>query len=88
MQAKEKANIISDQILSSSGFGIKLEFDSKTLTGMKYQLLLKEDQFPDDVVVYCEINGEYEIKVPAFETKTNDFSEIVETLREMYQDLI
>lgn len=87
MEAKEKANTISNQILTARSFGIELEFDSKSLLGMKYQLLLKENKFPDDVVIYCEINGGHEIKVPAFEIKTNDFREIVDTLREMYRDL-
>ena len=88
MNAKEKANSISEKILKARDFGIKLEFDSKTLRDMKYQLTLRENQFPDDVVIYCELKGSYEIKVPAFEIKTNDFGKIVDTLREMYQDLI
>jgi hypothetical protein len=87
MTTTEKSTKIADQILKAKEYGINLRFDSSTLRGMEYQLILKEYQFPDDVPVYCDFEEGFEIKVPAFEIKTKDFDEIISTLREMYQDL-
>lgn len=86
LSTKEKADLITSNILEARKWGIDLFLPTETIERDSYQLWVNHDT-PDVVIVYCSYEQVFQVNVPGFEATTGDFSSMVALLDTLISEI-
>jgi hypothetical protein len=87
MTALEKAEVISEKILSARRMGLELIYDRDSLTSEGYDLWVNHDGLTDIFIIRNKFEGGYTLEVPGCEMYTEDFGVMIEAVSALVWEL-